>query len=185
MTASLAEHPDVVRFVNGLPLAPGGATTVTQWSGKHGTAIYAECELKEAPTCKPYLQVGPGIFTRMPFFTAAVKMLGPVNTGTGRRPLRDHQVASSIPAATEDRVFDAIETLTSQWGRLVESAASAQLDHRRAVAIGGRTMSSKSVHRSFRYRMARCSSSGSSRSTGSMPSARSGPAVSATRMHSS
>ncbi len=33
-------------------------------------------------------------------------------------------------------VFDAIETLAGQWGRLVESAASAQLDHRRAVAIG-------------------------------------------------
>lgn len=48
----------------------------------------------------------PGIFTRLPFFTAAVKMLGTVNTGTGRRPRRDHQVASSIPAATaatEDR----------------------------------------------------------------------------------
>jgi hypothetical protein len=33
-------------------------------------------------------------------------------------------------------VFDAHETLAAQWGRLVEGAASAHLDHRRAVAAG-------------------------------------------------
>ena len=33
-------------------------------------------------------------------------------------------------------VFDAPETLTAQWNRLVEGAASAFLDHRRAVAAG-------------------------------------------------
>jgi len=70
---------------------------------QHIAAIYAERELEEARTCKPYLQVGPGIFTRMPFLTATVKVLGTVNTGTGRRPRRDDQVASSIPVATEGR----------------------------------------------------------------------------------
>jgi hypothetical protein len=33
-------------------------------------------------------------------------------------------------------VFDAPETLAAQWHRLVEGAASAHLDHRRAVAAG-------------------------------------------------
>jgi hypothetical protein len=33
-------------------------------------------------------------------------------------------------------VFDAPETLAAQWGRLVEGAASAHLDHRRAVGAG-------------------------------------------------
>lgn len=33
-------------------------------------------------------------------------------------------------------VFDAPETLTAQWNRLVEGAASAHLDHRRAIAAG-------------------------------------------------
>ena len=33
-------------------------------------------------------------------------------------------------------VFDAPETLTAQWDRLVEGAASAHLDHRRAIAAG-------------------------------------------------
>jgi hypothetical protein len=33
-------------------------------------------------------------------------------------------------------LFDAPETLIAQWGRLVEAAASAHLDHRRAVAVG-------------------------------------------------
>ena len=33
-------------------------------------------------------------------------------------------------------VFDAPETLAAQWNRLVEGAASAHLDHRRAVAVG-------------------------------------------------
>jgi hypothetical protein len=33
-------------------------------------------------------------------------------------------------------VFDAHETLTAQWDRLVEGAASAHLDHRRAVGAG-------------------------------------------------
>jgi hypothetical protein len=33
-------------------------------------------------------------------------------------------------------VFDAPETLSAQWDRLVEAAASAHLDHRRAVAVG-------------------------------------------------
>jgi hypothetical protein len=33
-------------------------------------------------------------------------------------------------------VFDAHETLAAEWGRLVEGAASAHLDHRRAVAAG-------------------------------------------------
>jgi len=33
-------------------------------------------------------------------------------------------------------VFDAPETLAAQWGRLVEGAASAHLDHRRGIAAG-------------------------------------------------
>jgi len=34
-------------------------------------------------------------------------------------------------------VFDAPETLAAQWDRLVDGAASAHLDHRRAVGVGG------------------------------------------------
>ncbi len=45
---------------------------------------------------------GPGIFTRMPFFTAAVKMFSAGNGGRGRRLRRDHRLAPRIPAATEE-----------------------------------------------------------------------------------
>ena len=37
---------------------------------------------------------GPGILTRMPFFTAAVKMPRAVNIGAVRRPRGDHQAVS-------------------------------------------------------------------------------------------
>ena len=37
---------------------------------------------------------GPDIFTRMPFFTAAVKIRRAVNIGAVRPPRGDHQAAS-------------------------------------------------------------------------------------------